>query len=113
MGKILVVDDSEMNRELLKEIFEEQWEVLEAKNGREAVDILDMDAGNIEIMFLDLLMPKLSGLDVLQYMKKAKIIDKIPVVVITGESSIETDVKAYEYGAADIIYKPFSPDVVI
>jgi len=113
MAKILVVDDAEMNRELLKEIFEEQWEVLEAEDGQEAVDILDKQSDDISIMFLDLMMPKLNGLDVLQFMKKAKIIDKIPVVMITGESSIESDVKAYEYGAADIIYKPFAPEVVI
>lgn len=113
MEKILVVDDAIINRRLLKAIFEEQWEVLEAANGEEAIDILEKQADEIAIMFLDLMMPKVTGLEVLKFMKKSDLIDHIPVVIITGESSVEDDVKVYEYGAADIIYKPFSPAVVI
>lgn len=113
MDKILVVDDADVNRIILKEIFKEQYEVLEAADGQEACDIIDEFKEEINIIFLDILMPKKTGLEVLAHMRHRDMLERIPVIVITGESSVESDTKAYEYGAADIIYKPFAPKVVM
>lgn len=112
MQKILIVDDAQINRELLVSIFEEQYEVLEAADGVEAIRIIDEKKTEISLIFLDLIMPKKNGLDVLAYMRRRDLIDHIPVIMITGEATDETDMKAYEYGAADVIYKPFSAKVV-
>ncbi len=110
--KILIVDDVSINREMLMTMFEEQFETLEAENGQRAIEILKENQDEISIIFLDLLMPVKSGMDVLMYMNLHGLIEQIPVIVITSESDAETSVRAYEYGAADIIFKPFSRRVV-
>lgn len=111
--KILIVDDMEMNRVILKGIVEEQFEVIEAGDGDEAIESLEKNADDIALMFLDLEMPKVNGLEVLKYMNANLLINKIPVIMITGESTVDSDVKAYELGVSDIIYKPFSVSIVI
>lgn len=115
MGKnaILIVDDAEINREILKTIFEEQYAIYEAEDGEKAISQIQKYKDEIALILLDLQMPKANGLEVLKYMNKAKLIDQIPVIMITGAATVESDVKAYELGAADIIYKPFSFAVVI
>lgn len=110
---ILIVDDQEINRKLLAMIFEEQYNVLEAENGQVALEILQEENNKVTCVFLDLMMPIKSGLDVLQYMRENKLLDKIPVIMVTGEATAQTDEKAYEYGVADIIYKPFEERVVM
>ena len=110
---ILIVDDAEINRDLLRNIFEEQFPILEAVDGENAIEILKEKSAEISIIFLDLVMPKKSGLEVLAFMREAELIGRIPVIMITGQATNETDVKAYEYGAADIIYKPFDAMVVM
>lgn len=113
MRKILVVDDAEINREMLAEIFEDQFEVLQAADGEEAVKIIDELKMDLSLIFLDLMMPKKNGLEVLAHMRYKNMLEKIPVIMITGEATAESDLKAYEYGAADIIYKPFVTAVVL
>ncbi len=110
---ILIVDDMEINRELLKSIFEEQYQVLEAGDGQQAIDRIAEDPDRLCLIFLDLLMPVKSGLDVLEFMLQQNLIQTIPVIMITGESTNESDEKAYEYGVSDIIYKPFAANVVM
>jgi putative two-component system response regulator len=110
---ILIADDAELNREMIKFIFEEQYNILEASDGEMAVDMINNYNDKICLIFLDLLMPKKSGLDVLKFMNESGYIRSIPVIMITGESTDESDEKAYEYGASDIIYKPFAPNVVM
>lgn len=110
---ILIADDAELNREMIKYIFEEQYRIYQAVDGEQAIDILKKESDSICLLFLDLMMPRKSGLDVLRFMNDEQYIDKIPVIMITGEATDETDEKAYEYGAADIIYKPFAPNVVM
>lgn len=112
MKKILIADDAEFNRDVLKEIFCEQYEIMEAANGQEAIDIIQRDFEKISLLFLDLVMPVKSGIDVLEYMKEYGYLGLIPVIMITGEATNQTDAKAYEYGVSDIIYKPFSRRVV-
>lgn len=110
---LLIVDDVEINRSILSDIFEEEYAILEAGDGEEAIEKLEAYHESISLVFLDLQMPRKNGLDVLDYMNENKLIHQIPVIMITGEATVDTDIKAYELGAADIIYKPFEPAVVI
>ncbi len=111
--KILIVDDEKMNRALLKHIFEEQYEVLEAANGEEAVAMLEMYVNEIQVVFLDLMMPVMDGFGVLEHMSEKGYLKRVPVILITGEATAESDEKAYDYGVSDIIYKPFASRVVM
>lgn len=113
MEKILIADDVEMNRDLLSDIFDEQFDILEACDGEEAIKILDEYGTDISLVLLDLMMPKKSGLDVMEHMRYKGIIDKIPVIMITGESTDESNFKAYEYGADDILFKPYVEKIII
>lgn len=110
---LLIADDVEINREILKNIFEEQFEILEAGDGDEALQLIEENHERIVLVFLDLIMPGKTGLDVLKYMVEKQYMNSIPVIIITGEATADTDEKAYEYGASDIIYKPFEPRVVM
>ena len=107
MRKMLIVDDSDINRGILGEIFDDSYEILEAGDGEEAIEVIEKEKDNLSIIFLDLMMPKKNGLEVLAYMSDANLNESIPVIMITGEATADSDMKAYEYGAADIIYKPF------
>jgi putative two-component system response regulator len=110
---ILICDDIEINRVLLHDIFEEQFEIIEAANGEDAIEMIELCKDSLNLIFLDLVMPGKNGIDVLRYMNRNDYIKRIPVIMITGEATVESDVKAYEYGAADIIYKPFEPEIVM
>lgn len=110
---LLITDDVEVNREMLKFIFSEQFRILEAADGDTAIRLLDEEKERIVLVFLDLVMPGKNGLDVMEHMVEKNYMEDIPVIVITGEATAETDEKAYEYGASDIIYKPFEPKVVM
>ena len=110
---LLIADDVLINREMLKDIFEDEYDILEASNGQEAIKILDEKIDEIVLLFLDLIMPEKTGLDVMVHMSLHGMMETIPVIMITGEATVESDVRAYELGASDIIYKPFEPAVVI
>lgn len=112
MQTILIVDDVEINRAMLAAFFEKEYEILEAADGEEAIRIIDKRRMEISLIFLDLIMPHKNGIDVLIYMRRVGLIEHIPVIMITGEATDETDIKAYEYGASDVIYKPFTAKVV-
>ena len=112
-NSILIADDAKINREMLKVIFEEQYQILEAEDGEQAIQILEEKHDIISIILLDLMMPKKTGLDVLEYMKQNGYIETIPVIMITGESTPVNDEKAYEYGVSDIIYKPYEERIVM
>ncbi len=109
---ILIVDDAELNREILNAMFEGKYEVHLAADGQEAIEFIDENANMLSLILLDLIMPRKSGLEVLAHMKHRGLCEKIPVIVITGETAEDSDIKAYEYGAADIIHKPFSSEIV-
>lgn len=108
--QILIVDDEAINREILKSMFGE-YERLEAENGREAIAKI-AGSRNLVLILLDISMPVMSGFDVLEYMKQRELVDQIPVILITGETVIDSEDKAYTYGAADVIHKPFYPHIV-
>ena len=108
---ILVVDDMEVNRAVLCSIFENKCNVLEAENGRQAMEILEKNPA-VNVILLDIVMPEMDGYQVLQKMNESGTIDKIPVVVITAEISPEIELLAFDLGARDIISKPFEPFIV-
>ena len=113
MNKILIVDDADMNRKLLRVIFEEQYEILEARDGEEAINVIEKNADELLIIFLDLMMPKKNGFDVLKYMNLHGYMKKIPVIMITGDGSTDSEIQAYDLGVSDIVHKPFSKRVVM
>lgn len=108
--QILIVDDEAINREILKTMFEE-YDTLEAENGREAVEKIAASR-NLVLVLLDISMPVMSGFDVLEYMREHDLLEQIPVILITGETVIDSEDKAYSYGVADVIHKPFYPHIV-
>lgn len=108
---ILVVDDMEVNRAILCSIFENKYNVLEAENGRQAMEVLEKNP-TVNVILLDIVMPEMDGYQVLRKMNDSGIIDKIPVVVITAEISPEIELLAFDLGARDIISKPFEPFIV-
>ncbi len=111
-NKILVVDDEIINRELLFDILENDYEVVMAEDGLDAVNKLKTMPGEITVVLLDIQMPKLDGFGVLSEMKSQGWLEKIPVLIITGEKSIETENKCFQYGASDFIRKPFEPAII-
>ena len=109
--QILIVDDEEVNRAVLAEMFREEYEILEADNGQKAVEQIQ-NGTDIVLILLDIVMPVMDGFKVLDYMKEQDLLDKIPVILITGESVSNSEGKAYEYGVADVMHKPFYPQIV-
>ena len=109
--QILIVDDEEINRAILSGVFMDEYEILEAGNGYEATAQLEAN-DNIVLILLDVVMPGINGFGVLEYMQEHGLIEKIPVILITGETIIDSDDQAYSFGVADVMHKPFYPHIV-
>lgn len=109
--QILIVDDEELNRVVLVGLFDEEYEILEAENGEQAVEQIENNS-NIALILLDVVMPVKGGFWVLEYMKTHELIEKIPIILITAETILDTEDQAYAYGVADVIHKPFYPHIV-
>ncbi len=110
---ILVVDDNEINRGILGEIFRDKYNIIEAGNGVEAIKALDENKGALAAMLLDIVMPEMDGYAVLEAMQeKDNLNDTIPVLMITADTSTEAERTSYQKGAADVIHKPFDPVIV-
>ncbi len=112
LPQLLVVDDSEMNREILKEILGKEYRILEACDGNEALEMLEQYGTEISLVLLDIIMPKMDGFEVLAYMNRDKWIEDIPVIMISSEGSESYIRRAYELGASDYISRPFDAKVV-
>lgn len=111
--KILIADDSEMNRELLAAILEEEYDIIQVNDGVQAVDCLQRQAEEISLLLLDIVMPHMDGFEVLSYMNKEHWIDAIPVVIISSENSPIYIKRGYDLGATDFIGKPFDANMVL
>ena len=109
--KILIADDSEMNQEILKEILGERYEYISASDGVQAVEALSGSI-DIDLVLLDINMPKLDGFGVLDIMNQRKWIEEIPVIIISSENDSSFIQKAYDLGATDYINRPFNLTVV-
>ena len=111
-GKILIVDDISTNREILKEIFLGEYSILEAENGKKAIALVHNNIEDISIILLDLMMPVMNGFEFITEMRRLDLLGKIPIVVITIADNTENELAALDMGAADIIGKPFEPNIV-
>ena len=111
--KILIADDSEMNRELLAAILEEEYDIIQANDGVQAVDCFQRHAEEISLLLLDIVMPHMDGFEVLSYMNKEHWIDSIPVVIISSENSPIYIKRGYDLGVTDFIGKPFDANMVL
>lgn len=110
--KILIVDDSEFNRAILKEILEETYEIIEADGGNEALHKIDEYGMKISLVLLDIIMPEKDGFEVLKYMEEERLISDIPVIIISSEDSANYIRRAYEMGVSDYINRTFDANIV-
>lgn len=112
MKKILIVDDSEMNRALLKEILGEQYSIVEAESGSQAIDILSEHSNEFSLVLLDIIMQDINGFDLLSYINHNHWNNKFAVMMISADGSVDNINRAYEMGAFDYIKRPFNSTVV-
>ena len=110
--QILLVDDSEMNRLILAEILQGDYRILEAKDGRECMDALQAEAGNLALVLLDINMPVMDGFEVLKAMNANHTIEDIPVIMISSDDSDDAIRRSYELGASDYVNRPFDARIV-
>lgn len=110
--RVLIIDDSELNRDLLKEMLRDRYEILEAADGEKGLALLYELGTKISLVLLDVVMPKLGGFDVLAVMQKERWLDDIPVMMISAEDSPAFIQRAYDMGASDYITRPFNMNVV-
>lgn len=110
--RILIVDASEFNRAILKEILGETYEIIEADGGNEALHKIDEYGMKISLVLLDIIMPEKDGFEVLKYMEEERLISDIPVIIISSEDSANYIRRAYEMGVSDYINRPFDANIV-
>lgn len=111
--KILIVDDSEMNRDILTGMLEDEYEIVEAEDGEKAIEIMKEGRFGFSIVLLDITMPKLDGFGVLRVMQEKNWLKELPVIIISAETSNEYIGRAYEMGASDYFSRPFDARIVI
>lgn len=109
---VLIVDDSEMNREILREMLKDDYDILEAASGEDGLEAIRQHGELISLVLLDIMMPGINGFEVLSQMSRDGIIDDIPVIMISSEDKQEAVLNAYELGASDYISRPFDIRVV-
>lgn len=109
---VLIVDDSEMNRAILNEMLKDEYCILEADNGRTALDMVDRYGDELSLVLLDIVMPGISGFEVLADLSRRSGIDNLPFIMISSEDSDDMVLRAYELGASDYINRPFDSRVV-
>ena len=109
---ILIVEDVLINRMMLAEIFNDEYEILEAENGEEGLKLLTENFSSIVAVLLDIVMPVMDGFQVLEELNRQNLISKVPIIMITGENSVEYERRGYEYGVVDYIHKPYYAPVV-
>ncbi len=127
--KILIADDEHINREMLKIIFGQNYEFIDAEDGEKAIEKIQQFGSSINLILLDLNMPKVNGFQVLEFLKDNGLLADIPVIVVTAENGFQTpqtdlpdgekpvnfndELRVYQCGATDIIRKPFIPEIVL
>lgn len=109
---VLIVDDSEMNRIILNEMLKDEYRILEADNGRTALDMVDRYGDELSLVLPDIIMPGVNGFEVLGELSRRSVADSLPVVMISSEDSDDVVLRAYELGASDYINRPFNARVV-
>lgn len=110
--KVLIVEDMEINREILVNILEDEYAILQAKDGVEAMKVIEEEKEDIVAILLDLVMPNMDGFEVMSKLREQGLMKKIPVLVISASNQPATEAKCLEYGVADFIGKPFDSSIV-
>ncbi len=110
---LIVIDDDEINRGILENLFSPVYAVEEAENGKEGLRKILQDPDRYCAILLDVMMPEMDGMEVLRHLEKAALLKKIPVFLITAETSDATMREAYDLGVMDVIGKPVVPYVVL
>ncbi|MBR4754163.1 MAG: diguanylate cyclase, partial [Lachnospiraceae bacterium] len=110
---ILIVDDAEVTRETLAELFGDEFIILQAENGVQAMKILRGHRRNLAAVFLDLVMPKMNGYEVLSEMKNQNLLFEIPVIIVTGMADPSEKDSLIRKGASDVLFKPINPKMVM
>ena len=109
---ILIVDDSKINRTLLKNMLEDEFAILEAADGMEAINVLNNYQDDVALILLDIIMPRLNGFEVLEVMNERHWIDEIPVMIISGADSSDYIKRTYDLGVMDYINRDASPVII-
>lgn len=109
---ILIADDAQVNRAILHSLFENEYDLLETESGAQVLTLLRQHPNDIAVVLLDLIMPEVDGYEILEEMHRSKLINHIPVIVITAEDSSDSRIKVFELGASDVLAKPFESEVV-
>ena len=112
MRKILIVEDNEMNREMLKDILCEEYEIFEAENGSEGLAILEKEYKNLSVILLDLQMPVMDGFEFLRQVREDSLLAAVPVIVMTADENVDSEARCMELGAVEFLEKPYNPVVM-
>ena len=110
---VLIVDDQSVNRDLLSEILRNDYKIREASNGVEALGLVASMRSDIAAMLLDIVMPKMGGQEVLAKLSEAKLMDEFPIIICSGEGSLDIVEKCFSYGISDFIRKPYESEMVL
>ena len=103
---MLIIDDEEVNRRLLKSYFEDEYNVIEAVDGKQGIEKLQQYNMEISIILLDIIMPNIDGFEVLKFLNNYGYIGEIPVILITADTTMGREEQAFDLGVSDFIYKP-------
>ncbi|MDD4082565.1 MAG: EAL domain-containing protein [Sphaerochaetaceae bacterium] len=113
MRNILIVDDNQINREILKRILSKEYKTIEAANGQIALDFLKEDKNKLSAVLLDINMPIMNGNEFLEEYKKNTSIKRLPIIVLTQKEGVESEVEALSLGATDFLTKPYNPRIIL
>lgn len=111
-ARILIVDDDDMNRDILRTLFEDEYDILEARDGQEAIDLLTANDMRVSTILLDVFMPRVDGFGVLEFLQSHAVEPPIPVFFITAENASDVILRGFEMGVLDVILKPFVPVII-
>lgn len=112
-NKVLIVDDMKFNRQILVDILKSRYEILEAENGKEAFAIIEAQQQEIAAMLLDIVMPEMDGVTLLKILNEKQLLGDYPIIVVTGEQSMDAVAKCFDYGISDLIRKPVNTAFVM
>lgn len=112
-SKILIADDVRLNRVLLGQMFQQEYEIIEAEDGKTTIEKIVEEAENIAAVLLDIKMPGIDGYAVMEFMKENGYMQQLPVIIITSDEDGDAMERGYELNATDVIFKPFQANVVI
>lgn len=111
--KILLADDADVGRAILRSLLRKEFDVVEACNGLEAIRALESSEGGLSAVILDVMMPVMDGFRVLRFMREKELIGRIPAIMLTAISDTDAKVRCYEAGATDVVEKPYDEKLIV